>query len=202
MRRFRKMIFSGIFLFFSFNAFAQILIINTTYFNTDKGLLKILAKKEAHNIAILTGQTTIYEGLKDIKDSKVETRIKEFEKNKYDRSLKVPLALNLTINNLLLGGTVIVPAAFYNTAAKKEYFLRELAINNSIALQIGLTRNGNIRNVNTQELYALDQKMLSKLKKTNKNAHKNAAFVLLASLLAKTTSLSISQLNDVVSLDL
>ncbi len=196
------MIFLGVFLFVSFNAFSQFLVINVQIINTDKGLLKILAKKEAHNIAILAGQTTIYEGLKDIKESKIQTRIKEFEENKHDRSLKVPIGANLFINNILLGGATVAPVPFYMTAAKNEYFIRELAINNAIAVQIDLTRNGNSRNANTQELYSLDRKMLAKLKKTNENAHRNAAFVILASLLAKTTTLSTDKVNEIISLDL
>jgi hypothetical protein len=204
MKRYKKIIFSTAFMFISFHVFPQFIIINATIINTDSGLLEILTEKALVNSIILGGQTGIYTGLKDIRTSKIETRIREYEKNKYDRSLKVPLASNLAINNLLLGTAITTRYAlpFYNTSAKKEYFIRELGINDAIALQIALARNGNIRNANTQELYSLDQKILSKLKKTNENGQRNAVFIILSSLLAKTGSLSANDLDEILSLGL
>lgn len=204
MTGYKKIFICSAFMFISFQAFPQFVIVNTTLINTDKDLLKILGEKLGYNTLILAEQTLIYKGLKDIKNSKIETRIREYEKNDYDKSLKVPLATNLAINNILLGTAIgtrtLLP--FYHTAAKDEYFTRELAINDAIALQIALTRNGNIRNANTQELYTLDQKMLSKLKRTNENGQRNAALIILASLLAKTASLSPAELNTIFSLGL
>ncbi|MFB3390092.1 hypothetical protein [Flavobacterium sp. LAR06] len=200
----KKVFFCLAFMLTSLHAFPQFIVINITVINTDKGLLRILTEKSAVNSAILANQTLIYTGLKDIKDSKIETRIREYERNKHDRSLQVPIASNLLLNNLLMGAAIttrpLLP--FYNTAAKNEYFIRELAINDAIAFQIALTRNGNIRNANTQELYSLDQKMLSKLKKTNENGQRNAVFIILTSLLAKTATLSESDLNKILSLGL
>jgi hypothetical protein len=204
MKKYKKNFFCTTLIFISFHAFPQFVIVNVTLINTDSGLLSILATKSAVNSAILAQQTLIYTGLKDIRKSKIETRVREYEKNEYDRSLKVPLASNLVINNLLLGAAIATPSSlpFYHTAAKNEYFVRELAINDAIALQIALARNDNIRNVNTQELYSLDRKMLDKLKKTNENGQRNAAFVILASLLAKTATLSASELDEILSLGL
>lgn len=199
-----RIILSTALLLLSYDAVAQFVIINATIINTDSGLLKILTEKLAVNTAILVEQKLIYDGLTDIKNSKIEIRSREFEKNKYDNSLKVPLATNLAINNLLIGTVIATPTKmpFYHTAAKNEYFIRELAINNAIALQMALSRNANIRNVNTQELHSLNRKMLNKLKKTNENPHRNAAFILLTSLLAQKVSLSGEDLNQILKLGL
>lgn len=188
----------------SFHGFSQFVITNITWINTDKPLLGVLSQKLATNAIIFSQQTLIHTGLKDIKASKVDTRTKEYERNRYDRSLALPLGLNLAINNLLLLTPIATPSSFplYTTVAKNEYFIRELAINNTIALQIALTRNNNIRNVNTQELYSLNRKMLTKLKKTNKNAHKNALFVIVASLLSKAATMSNDDLETILSLGL
>lgn len=204
MTRYKKIFFCSAFMFISFHGFAQFVIVNTTLINTDNALLKILGEKTGYNATILAEQTLIYTGLKDIKDSKIETRIREYEKNGYDKSLKVPLASNLLINNILLGTAIGTRTSlpFYRTAEKDEYFKRELFVNNSIAGLIALSRNGSIRNANTQELYALDQKMLAKLKKTNESGQRNAALIILASLLAKTASLSADELNMIFSLGL
>lgn len=204
MTRYKKIFFCSAFMFISFHGFAQFVIVNTTLINTDSALLKILGEKSGYNATIVAEQTLIYTGLKDIKNSKIETRVREYEKNGYDKSLTVPLASNLAINTVLygtaLGTRTLLP--FYRTAQKEEYFARELAINNLIALRIGITSNGSIRNANTQELYALDQKMLAKLKKTNESGQRNAALIILASLLAKTASLSADELNTIFSLGL
>lgn len=198
-----KTFFCIISLFISLQTYSQV-IVNVTIINRDSELLEILAKKTAYNSAILASQTFIYEGLKEIKKSKIETRIKEYEKNDYDKSLKIPIASNFAINNILLGTAIGARSTlpFYNTIEKNEYFTRELAINNSITSLIAISRNSNIRNANTQELYSLNQKMLSKLKYTNENAQRNALFIILASLLAKTRTMPLSDLNDILSLGL
>lgn len=204
MKIYKKLSVCFFLLFVSFHAYSQFVIINTTWINTDKALLGVLSQKLAVNSIILSQQTLIHTGLKDIKNSKIAIRIKEYEKNKYDRSLAVPLATNLAINNLLLGAPIVTPSSFpfYITAAKNEYFIRELAINDAIALQIALARNNKIRNANTQELYSLNRKMLTKLKKTNKNAHKHAAFVIAASLLSRVATMPADDLNQILSLGL
>lgn len=200
----KKNIISIFLLFISFHTFSQFVVINITWINTDKPLLGVLSQKLAVNAIIISQQTLIHTGLTDIRDSKIQTRIREYERNSYDRSLAVPIALNSTINGILLGTPTITPSSFpfYITVAKNEYFIRELAINGTIATDILLTRNNNIRNVNTQELYSLNRKMLTRLKKANKNAHANAAFVIFASLLSKTASMPASDLNQILSLGL
>lgn len=204
MKIYKKLTVCIFFMFVSFYAYSQFIVFNITWINTDKPLLGVLTQKLAVNSLILSQQTLIHTGLKDIRDSKIQIREQEYEKNKYDKSLRVPLALNLTINQLLLGAPIVTPSSFpfYITAAKNEYFIRELAINDVIALQIALTRNNNIRNANTQELYSLNRKMLTKLKKTNKNAHENAAFVIVASLLSNVATMPASELNQILSLGL
>ena len=193
-----------LFIFISSPVFSQFVIVNITWINTDKPLLGVLSQKLAVNSIISSQQALIHTGLKDIKNSKIRTRIKEYERNRHDKSLAVPLATNLAINNLLLGAAIVTPSSFpfYITAAKNEYFVRELAINDAIALQIALTKNNRIRNANTQELYSLNRKMLTKLTKTNKNAHKNAAFVIVASLLSKVATMPASELDQILSLGL
>ncbi len=200
----RKLITYSLLIFISFPVFSQFVVVNITWINTDKPLLGVLSQKLAVNAIVLSQQTLIHTGLKKIKESKIEIRKNEYEKNKYDRSLAVPLGANLVINNLLLGAPMVTPSSFpfYITAAKNEYFIRELAINDVIALQIALTRNNNIRNTNTQELYSLNRKMLTKLSKTNRNSHKNAAFVIVASLLSKVASMPQSELDEILSLGL
>ncbi len=204
MKKYKKLTINIVLMFISFHAFSQFAIVNITWINTDKSLLSVLGKKLTVNSIITAEQTLIYTGLQNILKSKIATRIQEYEWNKHDRSLAVPLALNLTINNLLIGAPLATPSSFpfFITAAKNEYFIRELAINNVIALQIALVKNNNIRNVNTQELYSLNRKMLTKLKMTNKNARKNAAFVIVASLISKAAAMSESDLNQILSLGL
>jgi hypothetical protein len=204
IKSYKKSIIFILLVFSSFHVFSQFVIVNIIWINTDKPLLGVLTQKLSVNAIILSQQTLIHTGLKDIKTSKVETRIKEYERNTYDRSLAIPLGLNLATNSLLLlpltVSTSIFP--FYITAAKNEYFTRELAINYTIAAQIILTRNNDIRNTNTQELYSLNRKMLTKLKKTNENAHKNAVFVIVASLLAKAATISDEDFEQIISLGL
>jgi|SaaInl0LU_22_DNA_1037365.scaffolds.fasta_scaffold09578_3 hypothetical protein len=204
IKSYKKSIIFILLVFSSFHVFSQFVIVNITWINTDKPLLGVLTQKLAVNAVILSQQTLIHTGLKDIQKSKVETRVKEYEKNKYDRSLKAPLALNLVTNNLLLLPLITTKDnfPFYITAAKNEYFIRELAINNTIALQIALTRNNNIRNANTQKLYSLDRKLLTKLNRTNKNVHKNAVFVIVASLLAKASKMSNEDFEKIMRLGL
>jgi hypothetical protein len=204
IKSYKKSIIFILLVFSSFHVFSQFVIVNIIWINTDKPLLGVLTQKLSVNAVILSQQTLIHTGLKDIKTSKVETRIKEYEKNKYDRSLAIPLGLNLATNSLLLLPLTISSSTFpfYITAAKNEYFTRELAINYTIAAQIILTRNNDIRNTNTQELYSLNRKMLTKLKKTNKNAHKNAVFVIVASLLAKAATISDEDFEQIISLGL
>jgi len=199
-----KLIICVLFMFVTFQSFSQFVIINITWINTDKSLLGVLGQKLAINAAITAEQAIIHKALDDIRYSKIATRIKEYEKNKYDGSLKIPLAFNLTVNTILIGAPILTPSSFslYATVAKTEYFVRELAINSTIAGAIALERNNNIRNVNTQELYSLNLKMLTKLKNTNKNVHKNAAFVIIASLLSKAANMSQSDLNKILSLGL
>lgn len=188
-------------IFISAPVFSQFVIINITWINTDKSLLGVLSQKLAVNSVILTEQTYIHNGLKDIRDSKIKTRKKEYERNKHDKSLKIPLLQNQVINNLLLGTVLLTPSSFpfYITAAKNEYFSRELAINNLIALKIALEKNNRIRNANTQQLHSLNRKMLTNLTKTNKNVHKNATFVIVASLLSKTATMPASDLDQILS---
>jgi hypothetical protein len=200
----KKSIIFILLVFSSFHVFSQFVIINITWINTDRPLLGVLTQKLSVNAVILSQQTLIHTGLKDIKTSKVETRVKEYERNTYDRSLAIPLGLNLATNSLLLLPLTISSSTFpfYITAAKNEYFNRELAINYAIAAQIILSRSNDIRNTNTQELYSLNLKMLTKLKKTNKNAHKNAVFVFVASLLAKAATISDEDFEQIISLGL
>lgn len=204
IKSYKKTIICILLAFSSIHVFSQFVIVNTTWINTDKPLLGVLGQKLSVNALILSQQTLIHTGLKDIKTSKVETRKNEYEENRYDRSLAIPLGLNLAINSLLLLPLTVSTSTFpfYITAAKTEYFTRELAINYTIAAQIILTRNNNIRNVNTQELYSLNRKMLTKLKKTNKNAHENAVFVIVASLLANVATMSNGDLETILSLGL
>lgn len=204
MKKYKKLPICIVLMFVSFYAHSQFVVINITWINTDKPLLGVLGQKLAVNFFIASQQALIHTGLKDIKNSKIQIRINEYEKNKYDGSLKIPLAKNLLINNLLLGASIFTPSSFpfYITAAKNEYFVRELAINDLIVAKIALVRNNKIRNANTQELYSLDRKMLSKLNKTNKNAHKNAAFVIIASLLSRAATLPADDLNQILSLGL
>lgn len=204
MKKYKKLPICIVLMFVSFCAHSQFFVINITWINTDKPLLGVLGQKLAVNSFISSQQALIHTGLKDIKNSKVQIRINEYEKNKYDGSLKIPLAKNLLINNLLLGASIITPSSFpfYITTAKTEYFVRELAINDLIAVKIALARNNKIRNANTQELYSLNRKMLSKLKKTTRNAHKNAAFVIIASLLSRAATLPADDLNQIISLGL
>lgn len=204
MKKYKKLPICIVLMFVSFCAHSQLVVLNITWINTDKPLLGVLGQKLTVNSFIASQQALIHTGLKDIKNSKVQIRINEYEKNKYDGSLKIPLAKNLLINNLLLGSSIITPSSlpFYITAAKTEYFVRELLFNDLIAVKIALARNNKIRNANTQELYSLNRKMLSKLKKTNRNAHKNAAFVIIASLLSRAATLPADDLNQIISLGL
>ena len=200
----KKLIVCIFFMFVSFHAFSQWIVVNITWINTDKPLLGVLGQKLALNSIIMSQQKLIHTGLKDIRNSKIRSRIKEYERNRYDGSLKFPVATNLMFNNALLLPLKITPSSFpfYITAAKDVYFTRELAINDLIAIRIALTSNKKIRNANTQELYSLNRKMLTKLKKTNKNAHKNAAFVLVASLLSNVATIPQSRLDSILKLGL
>ncbi|MCX2681922.1 hypothetical protein OOZ15_18365 [Galbibacter sp. EGI 63066] len=200
----KKWSLSIVFLIVSLQGFSQFVVFEITWINTDRTLLQILGQKSAVNSAMLVQQTLIHQGLKDIRRSKQEIRKKEFEINRHDKSLAVPLGLNLTINNLLMGTPIVAPSSFpfYITAEKSEYLTRELAINNSIAGLISSVRNTNIRNANTQELYSLNQKLLAKLKKTNRHAYKDASFIILASLLANVATMPADDLSTILSLGL
>lgn len=199
-----KLIVFIFFMFVSLHAFSQVVVFNFTWINTDKPLLGVLNQKLSVNSIISSKQTLIHTGLRDIRNSKIQIRKKEYEENKYDGSLKVPLATNLLTNNLLLGAPLVTPTSFpfFITLAKIEYFTRVLAINDYIAIKIALERNNRIRNANTQELYSLNLEMITKLKKTNKHAHKTAAFVIVTSLLSNVAAMPTSDLDEILTLGL
>lgn len=216
-----KLIICIVFMFVTFQSFSQ-MVVNITWINTDRPLLGVLKQKLVLNTLIKAGQLVIHEALDEIRDSKMDIRRKEYEVNNHDSSLRGAVGINSAINGALMGGLVIPvglntaikdvfvtapelpssPFPFYNTLAKNEYFTRELFINMLIGSEIVLQRNTNIRNSNTQELHSLNVKMLTKLKKTNKNVHENAVFVIVASLIAGAATMSDSDLNTILSLGL
>ena len=199
-----RLLICTVVMFVTFQSFSQFVIINITWINTDRALLGVLGQKLAVNTARLAAQTIIDQSFKAISTSKRNIRMYEYEENKYDGNLKPAVALNTLINGILLGiplatGTLF---SFYATPAKNEYFARELAINVLVGANMQLVRHTSIRNANTQELYALNDKMLTKLKETNKNVHKNAAFVIGASLLCRGANMSSKKLDTILSLGL
>jgi hypothetical protein len=169
-------------------------VVTVTWINSDKPLLRVLGQKQLYNLSIFVGQMAIHDALKDIKNSKKSIRLKDYEGPKLKNDLTTPVALNTTINTVLLGAPKFVNTkfSFYNTPSKRTYFMRELGINSAIGglILMAMKNNNNIRNANTQELYSMNFKMLTKLKETNKNVHKTAAFVIGASLLTKGALMS------------
>jgi len=200
-----RLLICAILLFVTFQSFSQ-LFVTVTWINSDKPLLRVLGQKLAYNGLILGGQIIIHEALKDIKNSKKRIRQKDYEGPKLKNNLTIPVLLNTTINAVLLGSPTLSKDtfSFYNTPSKRTYFMRELRINFAIGLEIenAMKKNSNIRNANTQELYSLNFKMLTKLKETNKNVHKTAAFVIGASLLTKAAVMSSEKLDKILELGL
>jgi hypothetical protein len=189
-----RLLICAILLFVTFQSFSQV-VVTVTYINSDKPLLRVLNQKLAYNGIIFGGQMAIHEALKAIKNSKKRIRLKDYEGPKPKNDLKTPVRLNTIINGILLGVPTLVNTkfSFYNTPSKRKYFIEKSAINFAIGLEIENAmkkKNSNIRNANTQELYSLNFKMLTKLKETNKNVHKTAAFVIVASLLTEAVVMS------------
>ena len=201
MKRQKKITICIVLMFISFHTFSQFVIVNITWINSDRSLLSVLIQKAAINSAIIAQQAIINTSLQTTLRTKIATRFKEFEHNEDDPNLRLALFLNLTINNLVMGLPIATPAHFplYTTIAKNEYFFRELLLNNAIAIEIALVSNNNIRNANTRELYSLNKKMLTKLKKTNAYVHKKALFVIVASLISRAATMPASDLNQILS---
>jgi hypothetical protein len=203
-----RLLICAILLFVTFQSFSQ-LVVTVTWINSDKPLLRVLQQKFTYNGIILGGQIIIHEALKDIKNSKKRIRQKEYESNKLNKDLKIAVGLHNTTNTVLLGAPKFVNTkfSFYNTPSKRTYFMRELRINSAIGGLILMAmkkkkKKMNIRNANTQELYSLNVKMLTKLKETNKNVHKTAAFVIGASLLTGAAVMSSEKLDKILELGL
>jgi len=201
-----RLLICAILLFVTFQSFSQ-LVVTVTWINSDRPLLRVLQQKLGYNILISGGQTAIHEALKDIKNSKIRIRLKDYEGPKPKDNLTIPVVLNATINAVLLGSPTLLKDtfSFYNTPSKRTYFMRELRINSAISgliLMAMKKKNNNIRNANTQELYSLNFKMLTKLKETNKNVHKTAAFVIVAPLLKETAKLSPGEMDTILKLGL
>lgn len=202
-----RLLICAILLFVTFQSFSQ-LVVTVTWINSDKPLLRVLQQKFTYNGIILGGQIIIHEALKDIKNSKKRIRQKEYESNKLNKDLKIAVGLHNTTNTVLLGAPKFVNTkfSFYNTPSKRTYFMRELRINWAIGglilMAMKKKKKMNIRNANTQELYSLNVKMLTKLKETNKNVHKTAAFVIGASLLTGAAVMSPEKLDKILELGL
>ena len=203
-----RLLICAIFLIVTFQSFSQ-LYVKVTLINSDRPLLRVLVQKALYNDLILVGQISIHEALKAIEKSKKRIRQKEYESNKLNKDLKIAVGLHNTTNTVLLGAPKFVNTkfSFYNTPSKRTYFMRELRINSAIGGLILMAmkkkkKKMNIRNANTQELYSLNVKMLTKLKETNKNVHKTAAFVIGASLLTKAAVMSSEKLDKILELGL
>jgi hypothetical protein len=202
-----RLLICAILLFVTFQSFSQ-LVVTVTWINSDRPLLRVLGQKFTYNGIILGGQIIIHEALKDIKNSKKRIRQKEYESNKLNKDLKIAVGLHNTTNTVLLGAPKFVNTkfSFYNTPSKRTYFMRELGINSAIGglilMAMKKKKKMNIRNANTQELYSLNVKMLTKLKETNKNVHKTAAFVIGASLLTGAAALTPQELEIIYKLGL
>jgi hypothetical protein len=179
----------------TFQSFSQFVTFTIIWDNTDRPLLSVLKQKLAINFAIATAQQSIHNSLVDIEKSKRDTRRKEYEAlPNYDGDLRFAVASNTVINNILLGIPLlpVTKFSFYNTFIKDAYFFQGLLLNNGIAAAFAIetAQKKKMRNANTQELYSLNVKMLTKLKKINKNMHKNAAFIIGASLLCGEVAMS------------
>jgi len=207
-----RLLICAIFLIVTFQSFSQ-LYVKVTLINSDRPLLRVLVQKALYNDLILVGQISIHEALKAIEKSKKRIRQKEYESNKLNKDLEIAVGLHNATNTVLLGAPKFVNTkfSFYNTPSKRTYFIRELRINLAIGGSILMAmkkkkkkkkKKMNIRNANTQELYSLNVKMLTKLKETNKNVHKTAAFVIGASLLTGAALMSSQDLDKILELGL
>jgi hypothetical protein len=200
-----RLLICAILLFVTFQSFSQV-VVTVTWINSDKPLLRVLQQKFFYNGIIFGGQMAIHEALKDIKNSKKRIRQKDYEGPKLKNNLTIPVVLNTTINAVLLGSPTLSKDtfSFYNTPSKRTYFKEKSRINLFIGIEIesAMKENSNIRNANTQELYSLNFKMLTKLKETNKNVHKTAAFVIGASLLTGAAVMSPEKLDKILELGL
>ena len=200
----KKSSITYLFILAVFWSYSQFVVVNITLINTDNGVLTVLSEKLVYNSLIMAEQVIIHKGFESIRDNKGEIRSFEYEKNSYDRSLAASLALNEVINSLIIGVPLVTPSSFpfYHTLAKNDYLIREKLINLSIEGVILSQRNNRIRNSNTQELYALNRKMLTSLKESNSNVYKNALFIIIASMLSNIATLSDSDLETILSLNL
>jgi hypothetical protein len=189
-----RLLIFAIVMLVTFQSFSQATF--TIYWdNTDRPLLSVLKQKLAINLGIAASQVSIHNSLKAIETSKIETRRREYEaRPNYDGDLKFAGASNIAINNILLGIPLlpVTKFSYYNTSIKCAYFALGLGLNNGIAAAFvaETAQKKKIRNANTQELYSLNVKMLTKLKEINKNMHKNAAFIIGASLLCGEVAMS------------
>ena len=189
-----RLLIFAIVMLVTFQSFSQWKI-TIIWDNTDRPLLSVLKQKLAINFTIAAAQVKIHNSLEEIEKSKRDTRRKEYEaRPNYDGDLRLAVASNTVINNILLGLPTlpVKKFSFYNTFIKDAYFAQGLLLNNGIAAAFAIetAQKKKMRNANTQELYSLNVKMLTKLKKINKNMHKNAAFIIGASLLCGEVAMS------------
>ena len=112
MKRQKKITICIVLMLISFHSFSQLFVVNLTWINTDRSLLRVLTQKIAINSAIIAQQTLINTSLQSILVSKRATRLKEFEHNINDPNLRVALALNLAINTLVIGTPIVTPSSF------------------------------------------------------------------------------------------
>ena len=200
----QKSLIAYLFILVASWSYSQVVVVNITLINTDSGVLAVLSEKLSYNSLIMAEQAIIHSSFESIKNNKREIRAFEYEKNDHDKSLGLSLALNEGINSLIIGTPLVFPSnyPFYHTLAKYDYFTREKIINLAIEGVIVLERNNRIRNLNTQELYALNRNMLTRLMESNRNVYQNSLFIIIASMLSNLVILSESDLEIILGLNL